>query len=88
MKSNSNSIAKSSAAQPSTTKPKEFKWMGFKSHMLATMAKWREDDYLTDATFQCYDGKVSAHRMILAAVSPMLKKAMSQDYCDQGIKIY
>ena len=65
MKSNSNSIAKSSAAQPSTTKPKEFKWMGFKSHMMATMAKWRERDYLTDTTFQCYDGQVSAHRFVV-----------------------
>ena len=36
-----------------TNLPKEFKWMGFKSHMLATMAKWREVDFLTDAAFQC-----------------------------------
>ena len=27
--------------------------MGFKSHMMATMAKWREHDYLTDTTFHC-----------------------------------
>ena len=87
MKSIPNTTSNFIIAQPKNMKPKEFKWMGFKSHMLATMAKWREDDYLTDATFQCYDGKVSAHRMILAAVSPMLKKAMSQDYCDQGIMI-
>ena len=33
--------------------PKEFKWMGFKSHMMATMAKWREQDHLTDAVFKC-----------------------------------
>ena len=32
---------------------KGFKWMGFKSHMLATMAKWREADYFTDTVFQC-----------------------------------
>ena len=39
---------------PTTAKPfKDFKWMGFKSHMLATMAKWREIDYLTDTVFQC-----------------------------------
>jgi len=85
MKSNPISAAKSSAAQPSTTKPKEFKWMGFKSHMMATMAKWRESDYLTDTTFQCYDGQVSAHRLILAAASPLLKEAMSQDLCDQVV---
>ena len=36
------------------TKPfKDFKWMGFKSHMLATMAKWREANHFTDAVFQC-----------------------------------
>ena len=39
--------------------------MGFKSHMMATMAKWRERDYLTDTTFQCYDGQVSAHRFVV-----------------------
>ena len=38
---------------PKKTLPKEFKWGGFKSHMMATMAKWREVNYLTDATFQC-----------------------------------
>ena len=27
--------------------------MGFKSHMMATMAKWREHDYLTDTIFHC-----------------------------------
>jgi len=59
--------------------------MGFKSHMMATMAKWRERDYLTDTTFQCYDGQVSAHRLILAAASPLLKEAMSQDFCDQVV---
>ena len=32
---------------------KEFKWMGFKSHMMATMAQWRELDHLTDAVFHC-----------------------------------
>jgi hypothetical protein len=35
------------------TAPKEFKWMGFKSHMMATMAKWREINYLTDTVFHC-----------------------------------
>ena len=53
MKSNPVPTVKFSVAQPSTTKPKEFKWMGFKSHMMATMAKWREHDYLTDTTFHC-----------------------------------
>ena len=38
---------------PKKTLPKEFKWGGFKSHMMATMAKWREVNYLTDATFLC-----------------------------------
>jgi len=79
---------KFSVAQPSTTKPKEFKWMGFKSHMMATMAKWREHDYLTDTTFHCHDGqKVSAHRLVLAAASPILKEAMSQDLADQVVII-
>ena len=32
---------------------KDFKWMGFKSHMMATMAKWREAGHLTDTVFQC-----------------------------------
>jgi len=85
MKSNPNSAAKSSATQPTTAKPKEFKWMGFKSHMMATMAKWRESDYLTDTTFQCFDGQVSAHRLILAAASPILKETMSQDLEDKVV---
>ena len=58
---------------------KEFKWMGFKSHMMATLAQWRDENYGTDATFQCTDGQVSAHRLILAAASPLLKEVMSQD---------
>lgn len=88
MKSNPVPTVKVSVAQPSTTKPKEFKWMGFKSHMMATMAKWREIDYLTDTTFHCHDGqKVSAHRLVLAAASPLLKEAMSQDLCDQVVII-
>jgi len=62
--------------------------MGFKSHMMATMAKWREHDYLTDTTFHCHDGqKVSAHRLVLAAASPLLKEAMSQDLADQVVII-
>lgn len=60
-------------------KPKEFRWMGFKSHMMATLAQWREDDYQTDATFQCLDGQVQAHRLILAAASPLLKEVMNQE---------
>ena len=40
---------------------KEFKWMGFKSHMMATMAQWREIDYLTDTIFKC----VSFHTFLV-----------------------
>jgi len=87
MKSNPTPTVKFSLGQPSEKKTKEFKWMGFKSHMMATMAKWRELDYLTDTTFQCPDGQVSAHRMILAAASPLLKEVMSQDLADQVVII-
>ena len=67
MKSNPTSTAlKFSVAQPSTaTKTKEFKWMGFKSHMMATMAKWRENDYLTDTIFQCVRLLTCLMRMII-----------------------
>lgn len=68
-----------------TNLPKEFKWMGFKSHMLATMAKWREVDFLTDAAFQCVDGRVSFHRLVVAAASPLLREAMSQDPNEETI---
>jgi len=70
---------------PKKTLPKEFKWGGFKSHMMATMAKWREVNYLTDATFQCLDGKVSFHRLVVAAASPLLREAMSQDQTEELI---
>jgi len=53
--------------------------MGYKSHLMATMAKWREVDYLTDAVFQCVDGRVSFHRLVVAAASPLLRETMSQD---------
>ena len=86
---------------------KDFKWMGFKSHMMATMAKWREAGHLTDTVFQCVrisrlkltfcnflytfqvDGTVSAHKLILAAASPLLKEAMHQEPLeDQDLVIF
>ena len=51
--SNLTKIAPSPAAPNVQGMKKEFKWMGFKSHMMATMSQWREMDYLTDTIFKC-----------------------------------
>ncbi len=64
---------------------KDFKWMGFKSHVMATLAQWRDEDYHTDTVFHCIDGQVFAHRLILAAASPLLKEVMNQDLNEQVV---
>ena len=55
-------------------------WNDFKDNVISSFGELRDDRDLTDVTLACEDGKqVEAHKIILAASSPVLKDILKRN---------
>ena len=53
-------------------------FQGHHSYIVSIARLCKENGLFTDVTLQCDDGKLSAHRIVLAAVSPFLRGVLTE----------
>ena len=61
-----------------TTGDRVVTFQGHHSYLVSIAKLCKENGLFTDVTILCDDGKLVAHRIVLAAVSPFLKKLVRQ----------